>query len=234
MDIRIVGTRIVWVGILAAFGSVFWGIAFYSTLASRLFLKSNPKSPLDGVMHCIFFDSDVCSRLKMAASFAGYTTYSPVLFWISIVILVLGWALRFMPQEIAISARKNTKSYDVAKWSALLNYDAEIALVAEKLKPLGDKWVDKFATSYLVLNDKSYLLNIAEKIIAEARGASERQKRLEDLPPMPGRKGPSLYKGHQFYEYPTGRVDGHTGDLGWHRFLTFHEFVSHIDSEQEQ
>lgn len=65
---------------------------------------------------------------------------------------------------------------DREKWAALLKYDDEIAMIAEKLQPLGQKWVDEFAQSYLVLNDKKYLPNIVQKIIRDARMEAEQTR----------------------------------------------------------
>jgi hypothetical protein len=67
-----------------------------------------------------------------------------------------------------------TKNYDVEKWEALVKYDAEIAVVAEILQPLGEKWMDEFARSYLALNDKQYLECIARRIIADAQEERDR------------------------------------------------------------
>jgi hypothetical protein len=64
--------------------------------------------------------------------------------------------------------------YDKRKWQALLKYDPDIGQVAEKLRSLGDYWVDEFAKSYLAINDKTYLPNIVSKIIADARSDSNR------------------------------------------------------------
>ena len=66
------------------------------------------------------------------------------------------------------------KPYDIEKWEALVKYDDEISIVAEKLRPLGEKWIDEFARSYLILNDKKYLLSIVQKIIKAAREEAER------------------------------------------------------------
>lgn len=74
----------------------------------------------------------------------------------------------------AVSAKAE---YDVAKWNALVKYDPEIGQVAEKLRPLGSKWVDTFAADYLALNDKIYLPEIVQKIIQDARAESEAQER---------------------------------------------------------
>ena len=69
-----------------------------------------------------------------------------------------------------------TARFDRAKWSALLKYDRDIALIADKLRPLGQKWMDEFASSYLALNDKQYLLEIENKIIVAARKEAEEKE----------------------------------------------------------
>ena len=61
----------------------------------------------------------------------------------------------------------------------LLEYDDLIAEIVRKLRPLGQKWIDELAASYLAINDKSYLPAIVQKIIAKAKAESaelERQK----------------------------------------------------------
>jgi hypothetical protein len=67
-------------------------------------------------------------------------------------------------------------SFDRAKWNALLKYDNDIALMTEKLQPLGQKWVDEFASSYLALNDKQYLPSIEQKIVAAVRAEEEHKE----------------------------------------------------------
>ena len=62
-----------------------------------------------------------------------------------------------------------TANYDRAKWDALVKYDKDIALIAEKLRPLEQKWLDEFASSYLAINDKTYLPEIEKKIFAAAK-----------------------------------------------------------------
>ncbi|MHB1668746.1 hypothetical protein [Thiomonas sp.] len=68
-------------------------------------------------------------------------------------------------------------SFDRAKWNALVQYDQDISSLAEKLQPLGTKWVDQLASSYLALNDKKYLPDIERKIVAAARVEAEENKR---------------------------------------------------------
>jgi hypothetical protein len=72
-----------------------------------------------------------------------------------------------------------TGKFDHAKWDALLKYDKEISAIAEKLRPLGQKWLDEFASSYLALNDKTYLPEIEKKIFAAAKAEKEAIKTKE-------------------------------------------------------
>jgi len=64
--------------------------------------------------------------------------------------------------------------FDRAKWNALVQYDKDIAAIAERLSPLGQEWVDEFASSYLALNDKQYLPAIEQKIVAAAKVSAEK------------------------------------------------------------
>jgi hypothetical protein len=50
-----------------------------------------------------------------------------------------------------------------------------------------------------------------------------------DLPPLPNREGPFEYKGHPYYLYPNGDVDGFTRQ-GWWR-ISFDEFKRHVDGK---
>jgi hypothetical protein len=69
-----------------------------------------------------------------------------------------------------------TVSFDRARWDALVKRDPQIGVVANKLRPLGQKWVDKFAASYLATNDRSRLPTLVSKIIADARREFEQQE----------------------------------------------------------
>jgi ankyrin repeat protein len=69
--------------------------------------------------------------------------------------------------------------FDRAKWNALLQYDKDIALIAERLQPLGQKWLDEFASSYLALNDKQYLPSIEQKIVAAAKVEAEENEQAK-------------------------------------------------------
>ncbi len=67
------------------------------------------------------------------------------------------------------SEEKQRKNFDRNKWDALVKYDDDVALAVEQLKPLGQQWIDELAASYLALNEKHYLPNLVQKIIAAAR-----------------------------------------------------------------
>jgi hypothetical protein len=68
-----------------------------------------------------------------------------------------------------VSGQGKEYSYDRKKWNALVEYDEDIARVAQALEPYGNKYVDQFAAAYLALNDKQYLPVIVKKIIAFAQ-----------------------------------------------------------------
>ena len=69
-------------------------------------------------------------------------------------------------------------NFDRAKWNALLQYDKDIEAAAEKIRPLGPKWMDEFGFSYLSLNDKNYLTTIIEKIAERARLEQQENEKL--------------------------------------------------------
>lgn len=71
-------------------------------------------------------------------------------------------------------------TFDRAKWEALLKYDDDVASVAEKLRPLGPKWLDEFASSYLALNDKQYISSIEQKIVAAASAAAKAEAERQE------------------------------------------------------
>lgn len=97
-----------------------------------------------------------------------------------------GGRLRITPEPSVIPpfsvepAPRSSSPYDKAKWNALLKYDPEIAIVTDKLRPLGQKWLDEFAASYLAINDKNYLPSIVQKLIRDARSEYERNQWAHD------------------------------------------------------
>jgi restriction system protein len=73
-----------------------------------------------------------------------------------------------LPRHVSGSAPL-AANFDRARWDALLKRDPQLATVADKLQTLGQKWVDKFAASYLAANDRSRLPTLVGTIIADAR-----------------------------------------------------------------
>ena len=74
----------------------------------------------------------------------------------------------------AAAVKRPGAPYDKQKWAALVKYDDEIAIVANRIRPLRKEWEDELARAYLALNDKSYLARIEEKIRADARTETAR------------------------------------------------------------
>jgi hypothetical protein len=133
-------------------------------------------------------------------------------------------------------ARKQT-------WDTLVEADDRIKTIIEKLRPLGQKWVDKFLSSYLSMKDRDRLPDLVNGIIADARTeaegraktAGDTERRVPcDLPPLDGRAGPFDYRGRDYYSYPDGRVDGYTRAAGWWRFQSLAEFQAQVGDELDK
>ena len=67
-------------------------------------------------------------------------------------------------------------SYDRARWNALVRHDDTLAMVVEKLQPLGPQWIDYVASEYLLIGDKAYLPKIVESALKQARAEFERKE----------------------------------------------------------
>jgi hypothetical protein len=127
------------------------------------------------------------------------------------------------------------------RWDALIGHDEQVRLVIERLRPLGQKWVDKFLSLYLAMNDRNGLPELVRRIIANARtedeedqkkiSADEEKQLLCDLEPLDGREGPFQYRARYFYSYPNGKIDGYTRAAGWWRFPSLEEFQAQVDNE---
>ena len=104
-----------------------------------------------------------------------------------VILFVAGLLSVIVLRPAEASTAELTVAYDRQKWNALVKYDDEIALVAEKLQPLGQRWMDEFASSYLALNDKKYLPILAQKIIGNARKeyVANEKKTAHDAHKMP-------------------------------------------------
>ena len=84
--------------------------------------------------------------------------------------------MRFWFSRSPKNGRKSAaKSYDRGMWRTVIQNDDAIAAVAEKLRPLGDEWVDEFARNYLTVNDKKQVGRIVQKIIDDWRETARAQ-----------------------------------------------------------
>jgi hypothetical protein len=60
------------------------------------------------------------------------------------------------------------------RWNALLRFDSDISAAAEKVRPLGERWLDELGHAYFALNeDKDYLPNIVDRLTDEAKRDKE-------------------------------------------------------------
>lgn len=70
--------------------------------------------------------------------------------------------------------------YDVARWNALVEYDPELKEAAARLAVYGQAYVDKLATDFLTLNDRSYLPTIVAKTQKLAKAELARGQNAPD------------------------------------------------------
>lgn len=82
--------------------------------------------------------------------------------------------------DVSPTIERGRRGYDEAKWHALVEYDEDIAKVANALAPYPRKYTDEFAAAYLALNDKTYLPVIIKKILATARADGASGSRHKD------------------------------------------------------
>jgi hypothetical protein len=95
-----------------------------------------------------------------------------------LVLCVLGAAVVGVIAQIAGSFSGGTSApqpvveeptFDQNKWNALVKYDPDIKRIVEALSPYGPKYIDQFAAAFMALNDKDYLPQIIQDILATAK-----------------------------------------------------------------
>lgn len=79
------------------------------------------------------------------------------------------------------SVEPGAQGYDRAKWNALVQYDPDISTAAEIIRPFGQMWVDELGSSYMALNDKSYLPRIVEQISERAKKYADDERREQEV-----------------------------------------------------
>jgi hypothetical protein len=71
------------------------------------------------------------------------------------------------PQKINLTER----------WAALVEYDNDIRMAAEELRPFGESWVNEFGQAYVALNeDRRYIPNIVRRLKEKAE-----QEKIDNL-----------------------------------------------------
>jgi hypothetical protein len=80
-------------------------------------------------------------------------------------------------------------------------------------------------TMHVHLNSKAP--GARRKKVASSRPPNPTEIPECDLPPLPNREGPYDYKGHPYYLYPSGDVDGFAGREWWR--VSLDEFKRHVD-----
>jgi hypothetical protein len=94
-----------------------------------------------------------------------------------LVLCVLGAAVAGVIAQIAGSFSGGTSAQPIAeeptfdqnKWNALVKYDPDIKRIVEALSPYGPKYISQFAAAFMALNDKDYLPQIIQDILATAK-----------------------------------------------------------------
>ena len=82
-------------GLIVA-ASVIWWASYYGALGRQLAglgLNVVGGSGLNLVGACLFWSTDACSLVNVAASLGGKTPYSPVVFWIGVAVVIAGVAI---------------------------------------------------------------------------------------------------------------------------------------------
>jgi hypothetical protein len=165
--------------------AIAWWVIFFLGFIAKT--GSKPDEVWGHAVQCFVYTTQPCAIAYGLAEFAGYPAYKPELVWFAIVLMVAGRVIKNgeIEGEIQITPSvspltetvkldvHSSKTYDESKWRALLQYDEQLAAVAQKLQVLGPKWVDELASAYLAINDKSYLPAIVNKIIADAKRERE-------------------------------------------------------------
>lgn len=79
---------------------------------------------------------------------------------------------------VLVAPEHSASDYDERKWAALVEYDPEIRRFADEVTQMGPSYERELASSYLALNDKSYLPAIVEKLKSrfEAEAPERRRK----------------------------------------------------------
>lgn len=92
MDFRKLLGIVLGIGVLGVIASVAWWYSFYSNVVGKV----RGSATMSDMLSCLYFsDAIQCKASGLGAQFAGSTPYNPVVFWVSVVVLIVGVALKF-------------------------------------------------------------------------------------------------------------------------------------------
>ena len=104
---------------------------------------------------------------------------APFLNGVGVAMFLLGCIFAFVASA-PVSRLNTSPTYGINKWNALIQYDPDIKRVVDALAPFGQKYVDEFAQAFMAIDDKNYLPQIIEKILATAK-ADAAHSMVEDV-----------------------------------------------------
>ncbi|MBL8659364.1 MAG: hypothetical protein JNM75_06370 [Rhodospirillales bacterium] len=81
------GKALVALGVLTLAGAVWWWYAFFEQVFGHDVKKAS---------HCFYYTSDTCSLASIVGYLGDIPTYSPLPFWVSIALMIIGVVLLAM------------------------------------------------------------------------------------------------------------------------------------------
>jgi hypothetical protein len=104
MNARKLSGSMLSLGVLVVAAALIWWAHFYSQMSKEF------GGGLKGYLECIYSTSGACGFISGLASFAEVTPYSPIIFWIGAVLLIIGSLIRFSVGKETTPAPGGAKS----------------------------------------------------------------------------------------------------------------------------
>jgi len=89
MDMKKLGTSLIFLGLVLMVCAVCWWWSFYAPLAHKLNVA------LGRAASCLYSNGGICSLASSVAQLTGKTPYSPVLGWVGAIFAGLGILMTF-------------------------------------------------------------------------------------------------------------------------------------------
>jgi hypothetical protein len=151
---------------------------------------------LIGILILLFSKADESQEKKLATAIAATNRE---------------WAQKL--PRVASNVEFATQAYDKKKWNTLVEIDSDIAAAVQQIRPLGERYVIQFAEKYLTLNDKSYLQNIVERILLDAKKESALLSDRLVAETMKNRQKITDAR-NQYLEYTTAKIEAIRANSG--------------------